>query len=104
MLLQDKVAIVTGTATGIGEGIAQLFVAQGAHVFMLDRDAERNEEAAKAFTMNSYSNMVLMLDVPVLVMLDDARWATPKSMIFARPSSPMRMLAGLMSRCTMPRL
>ena len=48
MLLQDKVAIVTGAATGIGEGIAQLFVAQGAHVFMLDRDVERNIEAARA--------------------------------------------------------
>jgi len=48
MLLQDKVAIVTGAATGIGEGIAHLFVSQGAHVFMLDRDASRNEEAARA--------------------------------------------------------
>jgi 3-oxoacyl-[acyl-carrier protein] reductase len=48
MLLQDKVAIVTGAATGIGEGIAQLFVSEGAHVFMLDRDTARNEEAARA--------------------------------------------------------
>ena len=48
MLLQDKVAIVTGAATGIGEGIAHLFVSEGAHVFMLDRDAARNEEAARA--------------------------------------------------------
>ena len=48
MLLQDKVAIVTGSATGIGEGIAHLFASHGAHVFMLDRDAARNEEAARA--------------------------------------------------------
>jgi NAD(P)-dependent dehydrogenase (short-subunit alcohol dehydrogenase family) len=48
VLLQDKVAIVTGAATGIGEGIAHEFAAQGAHVFMLDRDAARNEEAALA--------------------------------------------------------
>ena len=41
---------------------------------------------------------------PVVVMLDDARCATPKSMIFARPSSVTRMLAGLMSRWMMPRL
>jgi 3-oxoacyl-[acyl-carrier protein] reductase len=48
MLLEDKVAIITGAATGIGEGVAHLFAFQGAHVFMLDRDAARNEEAARA--------------------------------------------------------
>ncbi len=53
MLLQDKVAIVTGAATGIGEGIAQLFVSEGAHVFMLDRDAGRNEEGARALQGNA---------------------------------------------------
>jgi 3-oxoacyl-[acyl-carrier protein] reductase len=53
MLLQNKVAIVTGAATGIGEGIAQLFVSQGAQVFMLDRDADRNENAAKALEGNA---------------------------------------------------
>jgi 3-oxoacyl-[acyl-carrier protein] reductase len=53
MLLKNKVAIVTGAATGIGEGIAQLFVSQGAQVFMLDRDADRNENAAKALEGNA---------------------------------------------------
>ena len=47
------VAIVTGAATGIGEGIAQLFLSEGAHVFMLDRDAARNEEAARALPGNA---------------------------------------------------
>jgi 3-oxoacyl-[acyl-carrier protein] reductase len=40
MLLPDRVAIVTGAAAGIGEAIARLFAAQGAHVFLLDRDAD----------------------------------------------------------------
>ena len=53
MLLQNKVAIVTGSATGIGEGIAQMFVAQGAHVFMLDRDAASNEAVARALGGNA---------------------------------------------------
>ncbi|HWC00458.1 MAG TPA: glucose 1-dehydrogenase [Bryobacteraceae bacterium] len=48
MLLKDKVAIITGTATGIGEGVAHLFAAEGAKVFLLDRDAEGNQATAGA--------------------------------------------------------
>ncbi len=35
--LKDKVALVTGAASGIGAAIARLFVAHGARVFALDR-------------------------------------------------------------------
>ena len=38
MLIQDRVAIITGAATGIGEAIARLFAAEGAHLFLVDRD------------------------------------------------------------------
>ena len=41
-----------------------------------------------------------MLPVPVMEAV--VRRATPKSMIFTVPSWLMKMLAGLMSRCTMP--
>jgi 3-oxoacyl-[acyl-carrier protein] reductase len=37
-LLQDKVALVTGAAAGIGEAVAELFCAEGAAVLALDRD------------------------------------------------------------------
>jgi 3-oxoacyl-[acyl-carrier protein] reductase len=40
MLLKDRVAIVTGAATGIGESIARLFACEGAHVHMFDKDAD----------------------------------------------------------------
>lgn len=46
MLLQEKVALVTGAATGIGEAVARLFAAEGARVFLLDRDAAANESVA----------------------------------------------------------
>ena len=46
MLLKDRVAIVTGAATGIGEAIARLFASEGAHVFMFDKDADGCRAAA----------------------------------------------------------
>ena len=34
--LQDQVAIITGGASGIGEAIALLFAAEGAHIAIAD--------------------------------------------------------------------
>jgi NAD(P)-dependent dehydrogenase (short-subunit alcohol dehydrogenase family) len=39
--LSGKVAAITGGASGIGESVARLLARQGAHVCLLDRDAER---------------------------------------------------------------
>lgn len=48
MLLSEKVALVTGAATGIGEAVARLLAAEGARVFMLDRDASGNQAVAES--------------------------------------------------------
>jgi len=40
MRLAGKIAIVTGAASGFGEGIARKFVAEGARVVVADRDGE----------------------------------------------------------------
>jgi len=37
-MLKDRVALISGAATGIGEAVARLFAGQGAHTFILDRD------------------------------------------------------------------
>src|SRR4051794_3810342 len=44
--LQGKRALVTGSSAGIGEGIARLFAAEGARVFVHGRDAGRTERIA----------------------------------------------------------
>ena len=37
-MLKDRVALITGAATGIGEAVARLFASQGAHTYILDKD------------------------------------------------------------------
>ena len=46
MLLDDRVALVTGASTGIGREIAGLFAGHGARLILLDRNAEPNQAAA----------------------------------------------------------
>lgn len=48
MLLQDKVALVTGAGTGIGEAIARRFAAEGARTYLFDRDAESTRRVAES--------------------------------------------------------
>src|SRR5579885_696902 len=45
-MLNEKVAIVTGGARGIGAGIARVMAAQGARVAVLDLDGEQAEKTA----------------------------------------------------------
>lgn len=45
--LKDKIAIVTGAAGGFGEGIARLFVAEGARVLIADLDAAKAAGVAR---------------------------------------------------------
>jgi len=45
--LEGRRAVITGAASGIGEGTARLFVDEGASVVLADLDADRGERIAK---------------------------------------------------------
>jgi NAD(P)-dependent dehydrogenase (short-subunit alcohol dehydrogenase family) len=52
-LLEDKVAVVTGAATGIGRGIAEVFAENGAHVVVADIKENGAREAALTLEKSS---------------------------------------------------
>lgn len=48
MQLKDKVAVITGAASGIGKGIAELFAKEGAKVVIADLNLNQAEAVAKS--------------------------------------------------------
>ena len=48
MPLTDKIALITGGATGIGRAAAELFAAQGATVLIVDYNQEEGRAAVQA--------------------------------------------------------
>jgi NAD(P)-dependent dehydrogenase (short-subunit alcohol dehydrogenase family) len=55
MRLKDKVAIVTGGASGIGKAICKALAAEGANVVVVDLDGQKGKEAAKEIGGKSIS-------------------------------------------------
>src|ERR671920_155464 len=55
MRLSDKVVIVTGSTTGIGEATARRFVAEGARVVVHGRDRGRGERVAQELGGKSHA-------------------------------------------------
>lgn len=69
--MQDKVAIITGAASGMGLSGARLFAREGAKVVMTDVVTDKLEAEAKAIADEGGTVLALPLDVA-----DDAAWAS----------------------------
>ncbi len=63
MLLSQKTAVVTGSASGIGEAIAHLFGSHGANLLLLDRNQEQNRGVAEAVAVMGHGVMPMGLDL-----------------------------------------
>jgi 3-oxoacyl-[acyl-carrier protein] reductase len=63
MLLENRVALVTGAAAGIGAGVAEMYAAQGAIVYLLDVDVVKAQGRATAITANGGRAEALACDV-----------------------------------------
>ena len=63
MNMKDKIAVVTGAASGIGRATAQVLAEEGATVVLADIDRDRGEAAGEALRSAGYSAVFLPVDM-----------------------------------------
>jgi len=68
--LKDKVAIVTGSTSGIGIGIARLYAAEGAKVIICGRRAEKGQAVVDRIKAEGGEAMFHFMDITDLTSID----------------------------------
>src|SRR6266545_3281149 len=63
--LKDKVAVVTGSGAGMGEGVVRLFAEEGARVVVSGRDEEKGEAVASEIVAKGARAVFVRADVTV---------------------------------------
>jgi NAD(P)-dependent dehydrogenase (short-subunit alcohol dehydrogenase family) len=63
MRLKDKVAIITGSGSGIGRATAELFAREGARLVVADLVGERAEETVRRIAATGGTAMAVEMDV-----------------------------------------
>ena len=71
MRLQDKVAIITGAAGGIGFAAAEAFASEGAKVAMADFNAEQGETCARELQQKGYNVTFFQVNVADRTSVDE---------------------------------
>ncbi|PPJ49240.1 SDR family NAD(P)-dependent oxidoreductase [Rhizobium sp. KAs_5_22] len=79
MILRDRIAIVTGAGSGIGQAGAAIIAREGAHVAIIDRNVEAAQTVAAEIRASGGSAEALGLDVT-----DDAALEAGLSALMAR--------------------
>ena len=74
--LKDKIAVVTGSGSGMGEGIARLFAEEGARLVISDRDLKAAESVAASLEQQGFAVIARKADVSIeadcRALIDDA--------------------------------
>lgn len=77
MKLKDKVAVITGSTSGMGEAIARLFCSEGASVVVSGRNRDRGRKIIEELTASGHKAVFVAGDVGKLetnrLILDTAR-------------------------------
>lgn len=63
MNMTGKAALITGAASGIGEGIARLFAQQGANVYLLDKDQQELQRVVRELKNGGGSAFACIADL-----------------------------------------
>jgi 3-oxoacyl-[acyl-carrier protein] reductase len=95
-ILQDRVAVVTGSSRGIGAAIAELFAAQGARVAVHGRDAEALEAVRARIADAGGAVLPVRVDLTEFAQIEalrkrvEARWGPVDVLVANAGGNPVR--------------